>query len=223
MQINLPEKVARTLELPLEAPENIAPIAAAAAQLLALVNTKFDDGLGSIRAVAERMRHYLSLHHRTVEAFFVFFSTTFTRHVRPLPPATADPQRERFIEAKRRRGVAKLVGHDEIIPFLEHYEPLISALRGMEPRKHAQLVALYQTEMAAVFKREMTELLESIKSARLIRKAAEEKSYRMSDCRPPPLSPASLRLHEQCINGCHGRAHHQPCPAYVGRASLADL
>lgn len=84
------------------------------------------------------------------------------------------------MEAKRRRGtLLKLTGLDDLIPFLEGYAILISSLREMDLRKHGEVVTAYQNEISIIYRKELTELIETIKSNRLVKKTAEEKTHCM--------------------------------------------
>lgn len=66
---------------------------------------------------------------------------------------------------------------DELVPFFTTYEPLISQLREMDPRRFGNVISWYQNEMATVFSREFDGFLEILKT-KLGKKGAEDRSYR---------------------------------------------
>ena len=47
----------------------------------------------------------------------------------------------------------------------------------LDPRKHGEVVACYQHEMASIFRKEFSDFVDNVRSTRLIRKSAEEKPY----------------------------------------------
>lgn len=66
---------------------------------------------------------------------------------------------------------------DDLVPFLQAYSPLISALRELDPRKHTDIVTTFQMEMSAIFKREAADLIEMLRTNRLLKRGPDEKGY----------------------------------------------
>jgi hypothetical protein len=164
--VNLPDDIVVSVErMPLGVPANAQKIADAARAIHKLLSTKFEDGLGNIMAVSERMEFYSNTLRRFVDKLASFFISAFAGY------------RDKFLTQKGSRKVIKLTGLDELEPFLVAYAPLISGLREMDGRKHTEIAAAYQSDMSAMYRKEATDLVETMKSNRLIKKNADEKPY----------------------------------------------
>ncbi|PJF17479.1 Exocyst complex, component Exoc1 domain-containing protein [Paramicrosporidium saccamoebae] len=87
--------------------------------------------------------------------------------------------REKYVEAKRvaKKIVLRLIGLDDLVPFLQAYSPLITALHRIDGRRHTEVVTSYQMEMSTIFRRETADLLEVLKNTRLIKRGPDEKNY----------------------------------------------
>lgn len=67
---------------------------------------------------------------------------------------------------------------DDMAPFLQRYSPLIAILRDMDHRKHVDMVSAYQNVVSAVIRKDLSDVTDYLRSARLPKKCAEEKPYR---------------------------------------------
>ena len=86
-RISLPADVVGLVERePLNVPANVPRIAEAARTVHGLISTRFEDGLGGIAAVAERMELYASVLRRFVDRLATFFISTFAAYVRYAHP-----------------------------------------------------------------------------------------------------------------------------------------
>ena len=170
-KIEIEPSVLRALEeSALESVESIPVVVEAIEQLRRLVGTTFEDGLGGIKGIAERMEFYASFHARFLEKLSGFFVSKFRRFG------------ESFLEGKQQGSLTSpggrrrvLVGHEELIPFLKDYRPLISVLG--EGRRRTQVIQAYQTQMHTVFIKEYSDMMEGIKMNRIYRRSSEDKSH----------------------------------------------
>lgn len=78
----------------------------------------------------------------------------------------------------------RIVGLDDLTPFVKTYSPLFVQLGELNPKKHTEAVAAYQNAMTGIFRRELVDVIETLKSTRMSRRSADDKSTRNS---PPPL------------------------------------
>lgn len=75
-----------------------------------------------------------------------------------------------------------MAAFDDLIPFLEAYAILLSGLYLLDARKHQEIMAGYQQQMAAIFKRDFGDFVEYLRANRLVKKAAEDKTHCMAIC-----------------------------------------
>lgn len=81
-RLNFPEEAANILEREaLDVPRNIQSISKSAKVVHELLLSKFEDGLGNMVAVTERLGYYSGALRRFIERLTFFFTLTFTNYV----------------------------------------------------------------------------------------------------------------------------------------------
>lgn len=116
----------------------------------------------------------------------------------------------------------RVVGLDELTPFVETYAPLFAQLGELDPRKHTEAVAAYQNAMTSIFRRELTDVVETLKGTRMSRRSAEDKSTRKPDLIAHPSFPivftslSSAPMGEKIIGLPGGLMGHRNIALVVG-------
>ncbi len=98
-----------------------------------------------------------------------------------------------------------LTGQEELLPILLSYKPILLKMSTFAPKRHAQILAAYEAALAAIFTRELADLLEALKVSKIIKRNQEEKAFCRHRRRPAlsrsiasnTLYPHSVLLHEQ--------------------------
>ncbi|KAJ3295740.1 Exocyst complex component 1 [Borealophlyctis nickersoniae] len=153
---------------PLDDPDGIAQCEEATERLAEVINRKFDDGLGDMQAIKERVALYNGYGNQ--------FAARLHNHLK----AYFQSQAELYLQDKNRtskRGSLKLYGHETIEERLYRFRNLLRWLKDVDTRKHYELQMVYVQEMNRVYKREIREFMEQLRVHHVKKLANEDQEY----------------------------------------------
>lgn len=65
-----------------------------------------------------------------------------------------------------------------MIPIMHAYSPLLLKLHEIDTRRHTEVMGVYQGAMGAIFKKELADVIDNLKSGRMVRaRSSEDRSY----------------------------------------------
>ncbi|KAI8811526.1 exocyst complex component Sec3-domain-containing protein [Cladochytrium replicatum] len=150
---------------PLDDPEGVTQCEEATSKLMALIQTKFEDNMGGMQAVKERIALFngyaTQFATRLCDFLMNFFKQNAEAHMN-----------ER--SSRARRANFRLYPHEAIEEKLFVFRQLLKWLKGVDPRKHHELQLCYAQEMGVVYRKELREFLETMRAHLLLKRTQED-------------------------------------------------
>ncbi|KAJ3340482.1 Exocyst complex component 1 [Gonapodya sp. JEL0774] len=181
------EKILSSLSLPSSAvsalrntslypPSNsaISSALAAAEQLRAILNRRFEGGIGSMQVVQERMQAWggegSKFAAKVVEAVRASVEKEvwlISRRSQTNEPDSVSQQADSQLGDRSRlprRGHLKLYPHDQMESVALQYAGLVDWLKEVDPRKHNELQLIYVQQANRVYRREIRDFMEVLRT-----------------------------------------------------------
>ncbi|KAJ3042939.1 Exocyst complex component 1 [Rhizophlyctis rosea] len=150
---------------PLDDLDGVSQCEEATDKLSDIVQRKFDEGVGNMQAVKERI------------ALYNGYGNQFAIRLHDYLLGFFHSQAEVYLQDKSRtskKGSLKLYGHETIEENCYRFRKLLRWLKEMDTRKHYDLQMIYVQEMNRVYKREIREFVEQLRTHHVQRKAVTD-------------------------------------------------
>ncbi|KAI9205813.1 exocyst complex component Sec3-domain-containing protein [Polychytrium aggregatum] len=149
---------------PLEDEASVLQCEDAINRLMQVTQTKFDDGIGDMTAIKEKMSLYDGYAHQFGMRLHSYLETYF---------ATQAEVWHRESGRISKKGDLRICGHESVELDLYKFRKLLRWLKGLDVRKHVDLQMSYVQEMGRVYQKETSDLIEQLR-ARMNRKVPTE-------------------------------------------------
>ncbi|KAJ3329805.1 hypothetical protein HDU76_007107 [Blyttiomyces sp. JEL0837] len=153
---------------PLDDPNGISECERATSKLMEVIKTKFDESIGDICMISER----LSLYNGYARQFSVRLADALAQLISSLA--------DNCLSEKTRmtKKGTKVPGLDALQLKLSRYRKLMKWLKDVDTRKHHDIEMVYCQELSKVYRRDIHDHIENIKNNNLQRKVLpEEQTY----------------------------------------------